>query len=58
MPLAILVVSLWIIAPVLLYLIGALAAAIVEGRLPFVRFTEETGAPSAKTGPDRDAARS
>jgi hypothetical protein len=56
MSLAILVVVLWVIAPVLLYLIGTLAAAIVGGKLTFIGVSEKTGPLDAKPAANRDGA--
>jgi hypothetical protein len=49
MSLAIVVITLWVISPVLLYLIGALAGKIVEGRLTFIGFPRNAAAPAPKT---------
>ena len=52
MSLAVVVVMLWVIAPVLLYLIGALAGAILEGRLPFIGSPQKAALRTTKTGPE------
>jgi hypothetical protein len=52
MSLAIVVITLWVISPVLLYLIGALAGKIVEGRLTFIGFPRKQRRPAQRAPTD------